>query len=228
MTCGIYCFENLQNGKKYVGKSVNIEKRHRAHEYCLDANKHTNQYLADSWMKYGKENFSFYIIEECDESLLSKKEIFYILNMQTRAPNGFNFTDGGEGKSGAICSQETRQQLSESHLDKYPSEESRKKMSVSQKQRFLDHPEKHPLFGKHHSEETCQKMSETKMGKHHGEETRQKMSDSRKQYLIDHPESNKGEKNPNFGNHHSAEVRQKMSLSHKQYCLDHPRKEKIN
>ena len=67
------------------------------------------------------------------------------------------------------------------HLDKYPSEETRKKMSESRK------GEKCYIFGKHHSEETRKKMSESRKGKtpwmkgkHHSEESRKKMSESKK------------------------------------------------
>ena len=95
-----------------------------------------------------------------------------------------NKTNGGDGVSGAVVSDETRRKMSEalkgkprskeirrkiseSHKGKTHSEESRRNMSESQK-------------GKTFSEETKRKLSESQKGKNHSEETRRKMSEARK------------------------------------------------
>ena len=56
MRAGIYCIENLFNGKKYIGQGTNVEKRmwqyHRECDIVYAAIK-----------KYGKENFKRYVIE---------------------------------------------------------------------------------------------------------------------------------------------------------------------
>ena len=57
----------------YVGQSINIERRWKIHKYKLNYLKHPNKYLQSEWDKYGKENFIFEIIEECDSKLLEKK-----------------------------------------------------------------------------------------------------------------------------------------------------------
>lgn len=35
MTIGIYCIEHVESGKKYVGKSIHIQKRINIHKHYL-------------------------------------------------------------------------------------------------------------------------------------------------------------------------------------------------
>jgi len=100
-----------------------------------------------------------------------------------------NRTDGGEGPSGAIRSEEWRRKQSEArkgenhpNYGKSPSEETRRKLSEVKK------GENNPLYGKSHSEETRRKKSEANKGKKSSEETRRKCS-----------EAKKGENNPSYG-----------------------------
>ena len=98
--CGIYCIENTKNNKKYIGMSRDIKRRWSEHKTELNNHNHDNQYLQSSWDKYGKECFSFYIIELCDEKDLSEKECYYIKLYKTLShENGYNLTVGGENTS---------------------------------------------------------------------------------------------------------------------------------
>ena len=101
-----------------------------------------------------------------------------------------NFTDGGEGVSGIVRSEETRRKLSEAMTGKNHSPETRKKISESQ------------LGGKRSkpSEETKRKMSESSTGKVHTPETRKKISNS----CLGRPSPRKGKKL-------SEETRKKIS-----------------
>ncbi len=85
-----------------------------------------------------------------------------------------NRTDGGEGSSGCIPSDETRRKLSEAGKGKTLSEEHRRKLSEASK------GEKNHNYGKPKSEETRRKLSEAKKGKTASEESRKKMSESGK------------------------------------------------
>ena len=70
--CGIYKITNLQNNKIYIGQSLNIEQRWQRH---LNSKDESAIHLAIQ--KYGKENFSFELIEECDRSLLDEREDYW-------------------------------------------------------------------------------------------------------------------------------------------------------
>jgi len=85
-----------------------------------------------------------------------------------------NRTDGGEGSSGCIPSDETRRKLSEAGKGKTLSEEHRRKLSEASK------GEKNHNYGKPKSEETRRKLSEARKGKTHSEESKIKMSESGK------------------------------------------------
>ena len=78
-----------------------------------------------------------------------------------------NRTDGGEGSSGCIPSEETKRKLSEVNKGKIVSEETRKKISETSK-------------GKTLSEEHIKKISEANKGHDVSEESRKKMSDAQK------------------------------------------------
>ena len=74
---GIYCFENNINGKKYSGQSEDLIVRFRIQKNKLNKNKDGCPILQKAWNKYGEENFSYYVLEECQIRDLDKNEIFW-------------------------------------------------------------------------------------------------------------------------------------------------------
>lgn len=94
---GIYKIENLINGHKYIGQSVNIERRWKD-EKISAFNSNSNSYnypLSRAFRKYGIENFSFEIIEEVSQEKLNERERYWIQRYDTFY-NGYNQTLGGE------------------------------------------------------------------------------------------------------------------------------------
>ena len=90
----VYLITNLINGKRYVGQtSKSLEKRFRGHcikSGCLLINR--------AIQKYGKSNFVIEPIIEVDtKDLTDEFEKEYIVRYCSKAPNGYNMTDGGEG-----------------------------------------------------------------------------------------------------------------------------------
>lgn len=64
MICGIYRITNKINGKKYIGQSVNIEKRW-TNEIASAFNENSTSFdypLSRAFRKYGIENFSFEVV----------------------------------------------------------------------------------------------------------------------------------------------------------------------
>ena len=95
---GIYCIENIINGKKYIGRSKGIKGRLTSHKLSLRKNIHRNNHLQHSYNKYGLENFVFYIVEECFIKDLKTKEKYYIELYKTNDSDfGYNLNIGGDG-----------------------------------------------------------------------------------------------------------------------------------
>ena len=96
MSMGIYKITNRINGKIYIGQSIHIEKRFRQHQTeSYYQGKHYNKILYQAIRKYGLENFTFEILEECSQDMLNEKEIYWIKYYDSYN-NGYNATLGGE------------------------------------------------------------------------------------------------------------------------------------
>lgn len=63
----VYKILNIKNGKFYIGSSKDYIRRWYQHKYYLNKNKHQNKYLQNAWNKYGKNNFEFILLEECED-----------------------------------------------------------------------------------------------------------------------------------------------------------------
>lgn len=90
----IYKITNKENGKFYIGKTKrkSITRRWFEHQYNARKNDYRHP-LYDSIKRYGLEQFEIEIIEECEETVLSEKEIRWIEQLSPQ----YNLTEGGEG-----------------------------------------------------------------------------------------------------------------------------------
>lgn len=95
--CGIYKYENLINHKCYIGQSIDIKKRQREHKNASFNPKHSDYDLAIhcAIRKYGLENFSIEILEECEKDRLNELEVKWIKHYDSYK-NGYNETEGGD------------------------------------------------------------------------------------------------------------------------------------
>lgn len=95
---GIYKIVNKINNKVYIGQSINIDKRIKEHFWKSQCEKDVsyNSALHNAIRKYGKENFEWEIIEECEIEEIDEKEKYYIQFYNSLAPNGYNILAGGQ------------------------------------------------------------------------------------------------------------------------------------
>jgi hypothetical protein len=103
---GIYKITNLLNGKVYIGQSIDIQKRLKAH-FAYAKNKNSKEYntsIHNAIRKYGEENFICEILVECKEEDLDDLEQYYInyFNSANR-DKGYNLTTGGLGGHKTNC-----------------------------------------------------------------------------------------------------------------------------
>lgn len=118
----IYVFVNKENGKMYIGKTVqSYLKRWKDHKNLF---KTKNNRFYSALKKYGWFGFERFIIyqtdilqnkEDCDILILDK-EMFFIKKFKTNDPEfGYNSSEGGDGPVGLHHLEETKKRLSEIH-----------------------------------------------------------------------------------------------------------------
>lgn len=199
----IYLITNTENAKKYVGiTKFSLEERFSQHIK-------RGFILTEAIQKYGYQNFSIDLIEEVESAERAYElEKYYIQEYNTKVPNGYNLTDGGDGIFGWEATEEYRKECSERvkklHKEKKVgmygkkhSDETKQKMSLAAKGKL-----KPWLQGRKVSDETRKKISEINKGRILSEETRKKISENHHNIS--------GENNPMFGKKHSPETIEKI------------------
>ena len=117
MITGIYKIENLINHKIYIGQSLYIEKRWHDHLFAKD-----DFAIHQAFKKYGIQNFTFQILEECSVEELDEKEIYWINFYQSLVPNGYNMVEGGTNGAGYSKGKKVLQfDLQGKFIKEYPS-----------------------------------------------------------------------------------------------------------
>ena len=98
----IYKIVNNINGKIYIGQT-RISESQRWQQHVWHANNESNDdslLLCRAIKKYGKENFTRSILEQCNNDLLNEREEYWIAYYDaTNRSVGYNIALGGEGHS---------------------------------------------------------------------------------------------------------------------------------
>lgn len=200
-TCGVYMIKHRESGRAYVGKSVNIELRFMRHTRERGA-----PFLASALRKYGLRAFDFTVLEVClDGAAAAQREVHWIRALNTKAPHGFNLTEGGEGAAGCAHSEQskakiaaamlgnrngagramteaTREALRQANLgnrhcaDRRMTEENKRKLSDRRRGRRASEETRGKLALVVRTDEWRQRLSEAKRGSKHSDETRARMS----------------------------------------------------
>jgi hypothetical protein len=161
---------------RYVGKTNDPKHRYSQHLYCSKYNKRTSHCV--SWIKsllgIGLEPILEIKEEFNNERECFVREIEIISEYRNNGVRLTNLTDGGEGQSGRVVSEETRKKISNTkkltpnpYLGKKRPEYIGQKISASSRGRKL-------------TEEHKNKLSNAKTGKKLSENTKAKMSLSAK------------------------------------------------
>jgi len=184
----------LPVGKVYVGLHCRGDRSYLG----------SGKYLRRAIHKYGRENFcreTLAIFSTLQEGLVMEQ--FWIHELGSKAPNGYNLTDGGEGGLGCCPSAATRQLMREHSANKGKpiGEKLRTALCKANKDNPYRFVKGNPAWnkGKPMSEESRAKLSKACRGRCLSIETRSKISVS----LM-------GNKHL-LGHHHSDETRAKMS-----------------
>lgn len=139
----IYLITNTINDKKYVGQTVQtLKQRFARHSWKCNNGRSA---IASAIQKYGKDEFTIELIEECtSQTELNIRELYWIEYYNTLSPNGYNLRSTIDGRGS--CSEETKlkiskankgrkasletiERLRKSHLGQQMSEETKKKLS---------------------------------------------------------------------------------------------------
>lgn len=174
MTIGIYSITNQVNGKRYIGKSKQIEQRTWAHFNLLkkdEPSRCVNRHLFAAAKKYGVNNFSCEIIETfdtLDEDLLADREIFWMeFYNSTDRDYGYNLMK--DSSSRTIVHPETRAFFKEAMLG-----------------------EGNPNYGNFWTDEQKKDMSDIAKNRHasgvYGDEWREKLGKAASEVWAKNPE----------------------------------------
>lgn len=126
--------------------------------------------------KYGINNFSFEIIEECKYEDIDEREKYWIKELNAIEPYGYNICKGGSHLYaednpfyGKHHTKETKRLISEKLSGrKIPEEE-------KEIRRQINKGENNPFYGKHHTDETKEKIRKTNLERGNYEKLSERM-----------------------------------------------------
>jgi hypothetical protein len=109
----IYKATNILNQKFYIGRCVGkVEIREYKH-WWYATNKKSNSPFPNALRKYGRGNFKWEILEECNKSNVGQREIYWINELKPH----YNATLGGDGGTlGRPCPEHVKEATRQSRI----------------------------------------------------------------------------------------------------------------
>ncbi len=150
MSGNIYVLRNKNNGKCYVGQSVNLKSRLRDH-----AKSYGRCYVDRAIHKHGWGRFEVFSCSEIPDWLLDVFERAMIAQVKSLKPGGYNLDSGGN-------------KLKKQHKD------------ANQKRSRAIMGAKHPLYGTHLTEAQKKHLSKLNKGRVMSKIARRRMSEASK------------------------------------------------
>lgn len=162
---GVYIIKHILSNKIYVGSSCDVKKRMKDHFYFLNTNRHHSQHLQNSWNKYGKDQFVFKQVKEC-QSIKEALEIEQALLDCFFGKELFNVKNVAMGVGIGV---------SHPNKSKPLSEEQKIKISLS-------------LKGRQKTKEHIEKVRQKNIGKIVSEKTKTKLKILNTKYIVTTPD----------------------------------------
>ncbi|MBR1647478.1 MAG: GIY-YIG nuclease family protein [Selenomonadaceae bacterium] len=166
----VYLIWNMVNGKRYVGQTIQtLEDRFNQHA-------RSDSFIGKAIRKYGRENFRYGVIKTCaSKEELDECERYFIAALKSKAPYGYNLTDGGEKSSGTHHTPEHCAKISAALKGREKSPEHCAKLAKSkigkplpietiEKMLAAQSGEKNHNYSKPLASETCSKISVANRG----------------------------------------------------------------
>jgi group I intron endonuclease len=109
----IYIFKNIENGKYYVGETINLKNRISSYKF---PRKKENRPIVNALAKYqwNKFTFEYYYLPDFNKNDLLDLEEQLIIKYNSIYPKGYNICPRGQDCRGVKFSKETRDKMSSS------------------------------------------------------------------------------------------------------------------
>lgn len=219
---GVYKLTCKNNGKMYIGKSVNIMRRLNDHRRSKE-----NGYFQRAVLKHGWASFKVDILETFEnfdkvkdnQSLLNRESYYINLFDTTDRTLGYNRCKYSSDTTGIPFSDEHREKLRKASIGKKRpprTDEHRENLSIALSGRVFSEETKEKMrkaqSGKKrspHSKERIEKIRQKNIGRKHSDETKEKLRQA------------------NLGKKHSEETKEKVSRANLGKTLSEEHKEKL-
>lgn len=215
----IYKITNKENGKFYIGSTIEPQKRQKRHFDDLKNKRHHCLFLQRAYNKYGADSFEFLskevnVTDDKELRILEERYIGYCWN------SGKLYNTSKKGSGGDLISyhphnKEFRELQSKITTERYAnmSDEERKKLSEKMR------GEGNPNYGNYWTHEMRRKMSEywkkyysehecTLKGKTYEEIYGEEKAKELKEKMSERSKLRIGEKNSFYGKHHSEKTKE--------------------
>ena len=87
---GLYEIRNVENGRRYIGSSYDVNKRLAQHLCQLKSNKHGNIILQRAWNKYGERAFIMKLVAVVEQNLLLELEQRFVDRLKLSGAKLYN------------------------------------------------------------------------------------------------------------------------------------------
>lgn len=149
----IYIITNNITKERYIGQTRNYHRRVWQHKSA--AKNGSKLKISQAIAKYGNDNFTFSILEECSIEQLNEKERYYIDKFKPE----YNICAGGLGPNGLHLSDEEKERSRRAAKKQW------EELSPEQKQHVIDKQLTGPAKGHKVSAETREKLRKANLGK---------------------------------------------------------------